>query len=408
MKTFLTKIISLSLAAFLIFIGTPAVQASGAATMILTPQSQSVEVGDTFEVTIDINANTESIDTVRAYVAFSADVLQATDVSLGSLFPRVSPGSSVNNTSGEISMGGFTLDDPVDGSGVFATMTFEAIAEGVADISVLSSSKMISAGEEKINPSGIGSASVDVGAAALEEIEEGAAYLRVESRTHPNENAWSQEKIASFAWTLDGGETDIAQYYVAFDDQPETDPTEELSAEEVTYEIEDVEDGLQYFHIKGVHESGLSTNTVHYAVRVDATSPNPIEPTVSATQVLEGETIEMYYGTTDETSGVLYYEVAISGGPYVPQESPILFEDLEAGTYILQVGAVDHAGNSTYGSISVRVYPEDYDLERPVGYDEDQDDEAFVMWNTTTKIVSAILLLILIGGLAIITTRKRT
>ena len=404
---FLKQTCYLLFAVFLVLQGTPAVQAAGAATMILSPQSQTVEVGNTFKVTIDVNASNEEIDTVRAYVSFSKDLLQATDVSLGNLFSRVSPGSSIDNTSGEISMGGFTLDGPVNGSGVFATITFEAIAEGQATIAVSPSSKMISAGVEKINPSSVGSSTVTIGAITFEDIEEGAAYLTVESPSHPNQSAWSSEKNANFSWSIDGGSSDITSYLVAFDDQLSTDPAIILSAEIDSYEVTDIADGLWYFHIKGVHASGVVTNTVHYTVRVDATVPNPLEPSVSQTQLLEGESVELYFGTTDETSGILYYQVAINGGEYVPKASPVIFEDLVAGTYLLQVGAVDYAGNETYGSVSVRVYPEGYDLERPVGYGEEKTEKEGAFWNTTTMAVTVIVLLLVIGGGIVIGLRKK-
>jgi len=339
------------------------VSAAGSATLFLSSGETAVNVGDTFTIEIEAQANNESLDTVRAHVSFPSDFLQATDASLGDLFPRTSPGSSIDNEAGEISMGGFTLSDPVNESGTFTTLTFTALKEGNAQITLLSTSHMISNGEEKIDTSRLNTIEVTI-APKAEEIPAGVGALTITCESHPDANVWYKEKDVNCAWSVEGGDTEVAMYYVTFDQDPSSEPTQET--QEATYEQTDIADGLWYLHIKGVHESGVETLTEHYPIRIDTVAPNLIAPTVSLDQALVGEPVELKFGTTDDGSGVAYYEVAINGGVYVPQTSPFVLTDLAEGTYLFQVGAVDYAGNSIYGSVSTRVYPQGTELHRPV------------------------------------------
>jgi len=400
MKWMLNMSLALFITSILVSISFP-VFAAGSATLSLSSNEIVFKAGDTFTIDIEAQANNEALDTVRAYVSFPADLLQATDASLGNLFPRTSPGSSIDNEAGEISIGGFTLDEPVNISGTFATLTFIVIKEGTAQITLLPTSRMISNGEEKINASLLGSTMITI-ESVEEEIPEGAGALTILCESHPDINFWYKETNVNCTWGVEGGATEITKYYVAFDQDPLSELAEET--QEKSFTRSDVTDGVWYFHVMGVHEGGVTTLIEHYPIRIDAVSPNPILPTVSLEQALVGEPVELLFGTTDDGSGIAYYEVAINGGIYIPQTSPFVLTNLEEGTYLFQVGAVDYAGNSTYGSVSTRVYPEGTELDRPVGA-----DKAVSIWKSNQWIFvgAGVIVLLLIGGGIFIATRRR-
>jgi len=390
MKWMLKTIIALFITSVLAGFSLPTL-AVGSATLSLSPVLNDISTGDTFTIDIEAQANGEAIDTVRAHISFSADLLQLTDASLGSLFPRTSPGSSIDNAAGEASIGGFTLDEPVNGSGAFVTLTFTALKEGEAKITLLSSSKMISNGEEKMNADSLGSVTVNI-ATVQEEVSVNTGTVSISCSSHPNPLVWYKEKNVSCAWEVDG---EAEAYLIAFDQDPSGEPTQRTTM--AIYEQSEVGDGVWYLHVKGL-QNGATTQTSHYAVRVDATAPNPIFPTVSLEQAYVGEPIELRFGTTDDGSGIAYYEVAINGGVYVPQASPFVLEDLDEGTYLFQVGAVDFAGNAVYGSATARVYPQDAELDRPVGA------EPLPVWKTNLWVfvgASAAVLGIIMAGLVI-------
>jgi hypothetical protein len=229
------------------------------------------------------------------------------------------------------------------------------------------------------------------------EEEPGVGIVSISCSSHPNPLVWYKEKNVSCAWEVEG---EVEAYFIAFDQNPSGDPAQRTT--EAVYEQSEVEDGVWYLHVKGL-QNGATTQTSHYAVRVDATAPNPIFPTVSLEQAYVGEPIELRFGTTDDGSGIAYYEVAINGGVYVPQASPFVLKDLDEGTYLFQVGAVDFAGNAVYGSATARVYPQDVELDRPVGA------EPLPVWKTNLWVfvgASAAVLGIIIAGL-VIAIRKR-
>jgi hypothetical protein len=66
------------------------------------------------------------------------------------------------------------------------------------------------------------------------------------------------------------------------------------------------------------------------------------------------------------------------------------------------VGAIDRAGNASYGSTSVRVYPTGTDLSRPDGYDESAELTAITQSTQDTKTNTTKLLITLILGAVLV------
>src|SRR3989338_6263633 len=145
------------------------VLASGQATMSLSPASRSVDVGDSFSIVVSVDPNGATLDTVRADISFTASMLEVTDIDLGTLFPAASPGNSTSNTNGTLSYGAYKYGGDVTDSGTFATITFHALSSGTATISVTDDSRLISAGEEMIDTTDLGSATVTIGGSGTAE-----------------------------------------------------------------------------------------------------------------------------------------------------------------------------------------------------------------------------------------------
>ena len=398
-------IIGLLIAACVV-VTAPAAYAAGSATLTLYPEQLNSELGETFEITINVNPNAEALDTVRAIITFDPNRVQAVASELTGSFNRVAPGNYIDNDSGKVSLGGFTLDGSVSSSGEFGTVTFTALREGDAKISLSSDSRMIAAGEEKINISSLSGSEVVVSESV---VEEGVPIIKVQSISHLNSANWYASDTAIFTWEVTEGDALLTGFYTAFDDKALTDPTEFLSAETLEKSFKAVEDGIHYFHIKAKQEDGRFSKTEHVQINVDTAPPNLIQPILTGNQILEGESVQLSYATTDDGSGVDHYKVSINGGPYVPQESPVTLEDLNPGTYLLGVGAVDKAGNEIFGSVALRVYPEGTEMDRPIGYSPEELVEEVGSEGTKAPIVPvAIIIIILAVGLTLLKRRKRS
>jgi hypothetical protein len=137
-------------------------RAAGQATLTLSPTNISVASGDTFSLTVLVNPNGESLDTVRANSSFPATILQIDWFELGTQFPSLSPEYVIDNVNGDITFGGYKYGTRVTTSGTLATLTMRAISGGTATVRVESDSRLINNGVEKINTRALGSATISV------------------------------------------------------------------------------------------------------------------------------------------------------------------------------------------------------------------------------------------------------
>lgn len=384
----------------------PLVQAEGTAAFQLSPLSRDIQTESSFDLQILVNPNAESLDTVRANISFPPDLLEVEHVELGTLFPHTSPGNGVDEAKGIISEGGFTLDSPVTIPGTFATITFKTKKEGTATISILNTSRLIAGGEEKMNNSSLATATVTIRLASPPEADTGVR-LFVTSETHPDQNLWYAARSATVSWQVQGGT--ISRYYSAFDKNPETNPTASITSSTGKSTMNEVTDGVWYFHLKGQQSNGVMTAIQHYRFQIDGTVPNPIAPITDDTQLSQGSETYLRFGTTDEISGIRRYELSINDGPFVPQVSPVLLSDLSPGDYYLRVKALDQAGNATYGLTTARVYPKGMYLEGEKDQNNKQISSSVLEKQKMLRllIIPALVLISMFGIMFFVTKNRR-
>ncbi|MEK7614861.1 MAG: cohesin domain-containing protein [Patescibacteria group bacterium] len=345
--------------------------AAGSATLVFSQPSIDVVAGKMFDLSVNVVPNGESLDTVRAVVAFDPAILQAEAISLTGTFNRNIPGNFIDNNTGKISWGAFTLEGPVNTTGAFAKITFVGRKTGKTTLTLTPDSHLISGGEEKGDTTKFGTTAVAVSEA--KPAEPGLSVITVSSSTHQEEIIWYPKSAVQIGWVGENGNSEITNYRTAFDQTSDTDPTTSVASSQTTATYKDVKDGVHYFHIKGMQKNGKVTQTVHRRINVDTTKPNPFEVTISSEQLLEGESLWLNFATTDDTSGIAQYQVALNDSAFQTQTSPVEITDLKKGTYFARVAAVDYAGNVVYQGKSVRVYPQGTKIDRPEGYQENAE-----------------------------------
>lgn len=409
MKQWISLIVIMALIGVL-----PAVtKAAGFATFTLLEENIAVEAGETFDLNVNINASGENIDTARLVLTYDPLVVRAVSVVLNGEFNRSAPGNYIDNKSGKVYWGGFTLGEPLSANSSFAKVTFKSEQAGKATVSVSSESKLISDGEERIDSERFGKASVTVSPASLP--ESGVSVLSVNSSSHLNDTDWYSNNTVEIDWITLEGESPVQEYFYSFDESSNTDPKESLDASKSKLSFKDVKDGIYYFHIKGVQKDGKETKTVHRKVNVDVSAPNAFEATIADKQILEGESVYMAFATIDDVSGVREYQVSLNDSPFEPQNTPLEIKDLKPGTYFIRVAAIDRAGNVRYFGKSVRVYPEGTDLNRPEGYNAKAEMEAFInqgdsavkVSSGTSVFVMIFLALLLIVGIIFLNNLRK-
>ncbi len=142
--------------------------------------------------------------------------------------------------------------------------------------------------------------------------------------------------------------------------------------------------------------SGIGTKSNDPILVLDEVGPNQIQPYVDDDFIIEGETPNLHFGTTDDISGVLKYEVSINDGPWVQAVSPTPLVDLSYGTYQFAIKAIDAFGNASFGITQVRVYPFGTNPERVLANQVPEAEgkiKEFVMWSLVVGAIGVIILI---------------
>ncbi len=179
-------ILFLGLAMSIVSVSPSMALAAGSATLTLSPSNTTVDTGDDFTLSLIVTPNGESLDTARVELDWDASKLEVLSFDLGSLFPYLSPSNEIDNTEGDLSYGAYKSGTAITSSGTLGTVTFRALASGSTTISVLSSSMLISDGEEKIDTSALDSSTItisgeDVESEATEETSSSDATLEAQA-----------------------------------------------------------------------------------------------------------------------------------------------------------------------------------------------------------------------------------
>ena len=314
--------------------------ASGSAVFMLVPVGQPVEVGKPFTVNLNINPATHAVDTARASLSFSAELLTANSFGLSGKLTSTSPGGGINNSAGTISGGGFTVSNPIVGtSGSFARVTFTPKAVGEATVRVMGDSKLIDNGEEVGNPSGFNQIKIKI----IPSTTSPSEILQLTSPTHPNQDKWYQANAAEFRWAQVG----TGQYTWEIDQSPTTVPTRPIT--DRIKQIRGIRNGVWYFHLGALLAGNNNPPVVaHYRVQVDNLKPNSVEPYLDVSDISDPF---LKFATTDYHSGMAGYDLQINQRQFANAVSPYKLSDLNVGRNFVMVTASDIAGNENTGWI---------------------------------------------------------
>ena len=330
-------------------------QTANGATLLFSPGSGTFTVGSTFNVSIVVNTGGNSINAVRADISFPANRLQVVNPSAGTSFISIWVNQpAYSNTAGTISFqGGLPNPGIKTDSGIVSTITFRATAPGSAKISFKETSQVLANDGQGTNLlTSRGDANFTLNLAAPE-------GPLVSSPSHPDQNAWYQNRTVDFAWDEVPGATG---YSYVFDQNPRTTPPEREDATvNRTATVTAERDGRWYFHVRARVASWGGTS--HYVVLLDATSPAAFVPTLDPAVPEPGRRPELKFLTTDAMSGIEHYETQLTALDdanqatpfFVEQVSPVRLPELNAGRYQVIVRAFDQAGNSADGKLEFTV-----------------------------------------------------
>lgn len=132
------------LISLLLFSGASNAQES--ASFTLSPPSGTYETGDTMQMNIYVDTEGQNIDTARASMTYSAEMLEVESFTYGPAFIIPSPESGFDNQAGTLSYGAGIPGGTTEGT-VFGTVTFRVKEVGVAIVELNGSSMILCEGE---------------------------------------------------------------------------------------------------------------------------------------------------------------------------------------------------------------------------------------------------------------------
>ncbi|HPS57490.1 MAG TPA: sialidase family protein [Spirochaetota bacterium] len=169
----------------------------------------------------------------------------------------------------------------------------------------------------------------------------------VRSRTHPVDS-WTRSTDAVIEWNKPSDESGIAGYATISDRNPETNPMiQNLRYDVNSAYVDNLEDGITYFHIRAVDGAGNMSRTIHYKLQV---SSNPLAmPVVVSTTHPEYEkslkTDAVFRWAVNDARRLKGFVYSLSKGvalrpdKYV-DDFNIEFRNLENGVYYFNIAAV--------------------------------------------------------------------
>ncbi|PIR07393.1 hypothetical protein COV54_01295 [Candidatus Jorgensenbacteria bacterium CG11_big_fil_rev_8_21_14_0_20_38_23] len=345
-----------------------------AATLYFSPSSGAYTVGGTLSVNVYVSSADQAMNAASGVISFPQDKLEVTSLSkTGSIFILWVQEPSFLNSVGTINFEGIVLNPGFTGAaGKIITTNFKVKAAGVATLNFSSGSVLANDGKGTNILANMNSGTYTLKPVTItppaEEILPEEEYVApptvgvpaapvVSSPTHPDENKWYSNNDPEFSWKLpsdvDGGVS------IYFSKSPTSNPGPLPDGLFSTKSYENVEDGIWYFHIKLRNSYGWGPIT-HRKVLIDTTPPLPFEIDVQREDPTDPQPI-LNFETTDELSGIEYYEMKIGEGEPFPAEKiktkSYKLPPQAPGEHPIELKVYDKARNFVLASTNINVLP---------------------------------------------------
>jgi len=344
--------------------GIPASAAS--ASLVLSPASGNVDVGDSFSVNVVVSSPDTLINAAQGAVIYPADVLQIDSISKGSFVNFWAREPAFSNVTGTVNFEGVILNGWQGSNAVVLTLNFRAVSTGDATIRLSSGAVLAhdGLGTNIVSFLGLSSFKVGGGAPVVEEDvndvddevvddedsdEEGVeddvsesdsskeddslvvSAPVVTSSTHPDPSKWYALNDVQLSWEL---LDEITGVNILADHDADSDLGLSSDGLFSTYVYEDVDDGEWFLHIRNI--SGASgSSVVNFGFNIDTVDPEKLE---IIKNVDERGVLSFEFIGHDALSGIEKFDVSIDDGEFFE----ILAED-EAASYLPSgLGRGDH------------------------------------------------------------------
>lgn len=321
-----------------------------AASLSVSPSGGTYTVGSTFDASIFLNSEGQSINAIQASLKFQPDKLQLISPGAGhSIIEVWTSQPKFDNQNGTVELTGVIPKGITTSQGLVARVTFRVKAVGAATLKFLDTTRVL------LNDGSGTDVLSRVDSAVYQLVLPPPAGPDVVSETHPDQTKWYANPNVVLRWAPEDG---VQGYGYILDENPVTTPGDISSGGQNSALYKNVTDGRHYFHIKALR-SGSWGGVTHFAVNVDtappAEFPVEIEPSSRTARTIP----IINFNTTDGASGIELYEIKVlslnpakaidakneqSQNLFIETTSPYI-PTLTLGDYDVIVRAYDKAGN---------------------------------------------------------------
>lgn len=357
------KILSILFVSLMLLICFAGLTNAANGSLYLYPNSENHKIGDIFLVQIRLNSGGTAINSADGKLTFDTNKLQVAGISKeGSIFTLWVQEPTFSNSNGKIEFaGGKPSPGFIGTAGKIATITFKAKSSGKANVNFSSGSIFADdgIGTNVLTSMENGSYQIsDAETTPLPEPEiEKLLFPSISSPTHSDQNKWYSDNNPKFIWKT---YSDTTGTRLLFDRFPSSLPTVFYSEEISEKQLEDLSDGIWYFHVQLRNQNGWG-DTDHFKFQIDTQPPERFKIQVKQDALNIQPTI--MFETKDELSGIDRYEIMID------QQEPIITDKTEyklsfqnPGKRKIIVKALDKAENYTLAMTEVEILP----IETPV------------------------------------------
>lgn len=332
-----------------------------AATLRLNPSTGVYTVGNTFVASVLLNTEGKSVNAADGQLSFNPRELQVVAVSRStSIFNLWTEEPTYSNSAGTVSFGGGSPSGYKGASGSIVTVTFRPLGAGTPKVNFKSGSVLAADGLGTNVLTSMNGGAYTISAASANPEPEYVAPANtpkaptITSTTHPDQAKWYKEKTVKLAWLIP---SDVTAIRTLLDESVATVPTIVYDTLISNKTIEDLDEGVSYFHIQFKNKEGWG-KIAHYKLAVDSIAPTDfVISEAEKTDVIKNLTFQF---SIKDISPIIDYKIQFDG------KEPLTFNDTEQtkkytpealspGHHTLVVEAFDSAGNSVVGSYSFDV-----------------------------------------------------
>ncbi|MBZ9571771.1 hypothetical protein KJA15_00295, partial [Patescibacteria group bacterium] len=339
---------------------------AASASLYLSPSSGTFTAGGTFSVKVKVDSEGEAINAAEGTLTFDPDELNVVSISKSdSIFTLWTTEPTFSNSDGTVSFGGGTPESFTGSSGTIITIIFRAETIGASNIE-FSTGSVLAADHKGTNVlASMGSGTYVIQPkTVLPPVEEyvppenAPTAPSISSSTHPDPDNWYSNNDPKFNWEVP---EDITGVKLLVNHKPIDTPTVFYSEPISEKQLEDLADGVWYFHAQLQNKFGWG-GISHFKFQIDTTLLDPPMITEYPKELISGFPLLIKGISAPEVTIKVYIqkEGKIETGQIQSDEEGNWFyihdRILEKGVYTIFAEAINLKGAKSNPSEKVVTY----------------------------------------------------